>query len=159
MINKNKLTEKVDISNIPAFTEKSIKNKMNKKSRIGNKINKYNKDLDVNYYERNKMIEKANKNGYYSLSLFTKVYKRQVLVSYSYYFKYFNLYPQFLSYLVKNGIIEIYENPAKNLECNENKKFFRSYRIPLNKVDEMIKFTRKNLLSEYQINVFIKKIV
>lgn len=156
MKEKSKLNNKIDFSNVPAFTEKAIKTKMNKKSKIGNKINKFDKENDLNYYQRDKLVEKAKKKGYFSLYSFVNVYKRQILVSYPYYFKYFNLYPSILSSLIQKGIIEVYENDNKNnLEVDNTLK---SYRIPFDKADELVQFTRKYLLSEYQRNVFIKKI-
>lgn len=150
-----KLTQKVDISNVPVFTEKAIKVKMNKKSKIGTKLNKYDKDTEVNYYEREKKIKRAETLGYYSLKSFTEVYKKQILVSYPYFFKYFTMYPSLLAYLVKENMIEVYENEDKN---KTDKKTLKSYRVPVKQVKKLIKFVKNNFLSEYQRNVFIKKI-
>lgn len=149
------MVDKLDFSNVPVFSEKAIKIKMNKKSKIGTKINKYNKDTEINYYMREKKIKKAEEKGYYSLKSFQEVYEKQILISYPYFFKYFKLYPSILAYLIKEQIIEVYESKNKD---NETGKSMKSYRVPFNQSKNLIKFIKNNFLSEYQRNVFIKKI-
>ena len=100
------MVDKLDFSNVPVFSEKAIKIKMNKKSKIGTKINKYNKDTEINYYMREKKIKKAEEKGFNSLKSFQEVYEKQILISYPYFFKYFKLYPSILAYLIKEQIIE-----------------------------------------------------